>query len=78
MEIFSIGILLFCRPIHIGLTRIMMGSGVRVDLARIGMGKASAILASYLYEREDILLQIPGDVPLDVARQYEAALMAAK
>jgi hypothetical protein len=44
----------------------------------VDMGKATAILASYLYERGNILLQIPGDVPLDVARQYEAALMAAK
>lgn len=42
------------------------------------MGKASAILASHLFERENVLLQIPGDVPLERARQYEAALMAAK
>ena len=41
------------------------------------MGRASAILASYLYERDNILLQIPGDVPLEIARQYQAALQAA-
>lgn len=41
------------------------------------MGRASAILASHLYERNNILLQIPGDVPLETARQYQAALQAA-
>lgn len=42
------------------------------------MGQASAILSSYLYERENILLQLPGDLPAELARQYEAALQAAR
>jgi hypothetical protein len=38
------------------------------------MGKASAMLFSWAFAKDNILVQINGDLPEDKARQYEAAL----
>lgn len=37
-------------------------------------GEASAIFFSWVFPKDNILVQINGDLPEDVARQYEAAI----
>lgn len=40
----------------------------------VQLGRESAILFSWTFKKDNILVQINGDLPEDKARQYESAL----
>lgn len=40
----------------------------------VGLGRQSGFLFSWVFDQDNLLLQINGDLPEDTARQYEAAL----
>lgn len=44
----------------------------------IEMGKASALAFSWTFEKDNILVQINGDLPEDEARAYESAINGMK
>lgn len=61
--------------------RVFIGTPEEIEKLRAfyaEVAKASALFYSHVYQRDNVLVQINGDLPPEKAAQYEAALKALK